>query len=108
MIYLLFFMCVAFNVLAFEGPGLKKAHEVKKEPVTMVDRHVLNANDYKQDASILIAGVRVTPKFEVSDPQPISAEQVRVEYLPQANPMADVKVSATIESDTEAPSNYPL
>lgn len=80
---------------------------VKPEPHTPVDRHVLSEADYKQDATILIAGQRVTPKFEVSEPKPAPAELIR-EVLPQANPMADVTVRATISSDTEEEVNYPL
>ena len=79
----------------------------KPEPQVAVDRHVLDASDYRADKTILIAGVRYTPKFEVSEPKPAPAELIR-EVVPQANPMADVTVRATIESDDEAPVNYPL
>ena len=76
-----------------------------KEPQVTVDRHVLNRSDYENDATILIAGQRVTPKFEVSEPVAVSKEMVVREFIA---PQEGVKVSATIESDTEAPVNYPL
>jgi len=76
-----------------------------KEPQVTVDRHVLNRSDYENDATILIAGQRVTPKFEVSEPVAVSNETVVREFIA---PQEGVKVSATIESDTEAPVNYPL
>lgn len=83
-------------------------YTAKPEPTVTIDRHVLNRNDYESDVSILIAGQRIIPKFEVSEPVAISKEAVVREYIPQANPMADVTVRATIESDDEAPVNYPL
>ena len=106
MIYLLFFMCVSFNVLASNNGGsysdredrsIRKVEYLKNEPVTQVDRHVLSMNDVHKDETVLIAGNRYTPKFEVSDPQPISAEQVKSEYMGQANPMADVNVTVSTE-----------
>lgn len=77
----------------------------KPEPQVAVDRHVLDASDYRADKTILIAGVRYTPKFEVSEPVAVSNETVVREFIA---PQEGVKVSATIESDTEAPVNYPL
>lgn len=70
---------------------------VKPEPAVVVDRNVLSMNDVRNDKTVLIAGKRVTPKFEVSEPKPISAEQVEAEYLGQANPMADVNVTVSTE-----------
>lgn len=76
-----------------------------KEPQVAVDRHVLDASDYRNDATILIAGRRVAPKFEVSEPKPAPIELIR-EVLPPSD--KEVTITATIESDTEAPTNYPL
>lgn len=80
-------------------------YKATKEPQVVIDRHVLNRSDYESDKSILIAGVRYTPKFEVSEPVAVSNETVVREFIA---PQEGVKVSATIESDTEAPTNYPL
>ena len=80
-------------------------YKATKEPQVVIDRHVLNRSDYESDKSILIAGVRYTPKFEVSEPVAVSNETVVREFIA---PQEGVKVSATIESDTEAPVNYPL
>jgi predicted cupin superfamily sugar epimerase len=53
-----------------------------KEPQVVIDRHVLNRSDYESDKSILIAGVRYTPKFEVSEPVAVSNETVVREFMP--------------------------
>ena len=78
----------------------------KPEPTVQVDRHVLNASDYRADKTILIAGVKYVPKFEVSDPVAVSKETVVREYLAPND--KDVKVTASIESDTEEATNYPI
>lgn len=46
------------------------------------------------------------PKFEVSEPVAVSKETVEREYLAPND--KDVKVTATIESDTEEATNYPI
>lgn len=80
-------------------------YEARPEPQTPKDRHVLNMDDVKNDATILIAGRRVAPKFEVSEPKAAPIELIR-EVLPPSD--KEVTITATIESDTEAPTNYPL
>lgn len=111
MIYLLFFMCLSFNVLAFTDGGsyedkpqkpFRQRAVVVPEPVVLVDRHVLGKVDYEADHSILIAKPREVVKE--------SAPEI---IVVQANPMAtvheeQVKITATIESDNEQAVNYPL
>lgn len=105
MIYLLFFMCVAMNVCAMDSIA-PKSQEVKKDAEIAVDRHILTMRDVRKDASILISGVRVTPKFVISAPVPISKEEVQREYLPQANPMADISTTVSTEDVGVTHYNY--
>jgi cystathionine beta-lyase family protein involved in aluminum resistance len=81
-------------------------YKVVKEPVVVVDRKVLGKDDYLNDTSILIAN----PKITVSEIKPIKENIIEYVNKDYQEPVEDkpVIVTATIESDTEAPVNYPL
>ena len=93
-----------------QSKGLKPVgsqYSANKEAFARVERYDVAL--LQNDPEVLVSvPAKKTPKFEVSEPVAISKEDVQREYLPQANPMADVKVSATIESDGEQAVNYPL
>jgi hypothetical protein len=105
MIYLLFFMCVSFNVLAWNDGGSYADHKeplrqravVKAEPVIVVDRHVLTMADVRNDPSILIASAKPVVKVVELEPQVIKvqAEPVYVMREQEKSPI----ISVTWESD---------
>lgn len=84
-----------------EEPSFKKILKVKPEPPIQIDRHVLNKSDYEHDDSVLIA----KPKEIIKE----HLQTIPAMVIPVKQPEnSSVKITATIESDSEEPINYPL
>ena len=85
--------------------SIKQEVVVHREPVVQVDRHVLSMADVSRDETVLIAkNVEVKqekPKEIMFNPQVIKA-------IAEKEEKPEVRITATIESDDEAPVNYPL
>lgn len=105
---LLLFIILTPRVNAFEGDRLKQDPErVKREPVVMVDRHVLTLEDCAKDPSVLVSAARKTVTLD--DVKAVQVATTReIVYVVEPKVDTGVVVTATIESDTEAPVNYPI
>lgn len=76
--------------------SIRPKAEYKQEPIITVERY--RAPDYAHDATVLIAGKRVTPIFKVSKPEPVTREEFKtfVGTLPKDE---GIRVTAQICDD---------
>ncbi len=58
---------------SYQEKPLRRYEPLQKEPVTAVDRHVLDANDYKSDPSILVASAK--PLVTVVESKPVVKDE---------------------------------
>ena len=89
------------------GKALAKDYEVVKEPIVQIDRY--DVRKLQNDPSVLVSAEERTKPMIESALSDRYKEQVKVIYVQaEQKKVEDIKITATIESDSEEAVNYQL